>query len=336
MAIKTQLHDGSTSYPHVEAGGARMVRGKAWGKRPRRGGWSRYSNRSFFFFLSPWLLGFFGLTVFPLLYALAISFTNFDGLTGRWVGVANYVAVIRDPMTWFSLGRTALYTAIVVPVAIVGGLILALLVNRPSRLVGVQRLLFFLPSIVPVTAGALIWGILFDRDAGAVNSVLENLGGLPITWLVDPTAFLVLLSLSFWGIGGAMILSLAGLQGIPQELYEAARIDGANLFQTLRTVTLPLLTPIFFFQAVTGVIGSLQTLVQPLLLNSSSGNVGDIPRDNYLYMVNVYVQFFFNQRLGYSSALLWILFLVVLGVTLLVLRSSAFWVYYEVDQDKGD
>jgi multiple sugar transport system permease protein len=185
-----------------------------------------------------------------------------------------------------------------------------------------------------------MWKLIFDRDAGALNAILERVGIPVVTWLVDPTAFYALIILVLWGLGGGMMISLAGLQGIPGELLDAAKVDGSNAWQAFRHVTLPLLSPVLFFQVVTNVIFALQTFVQPLLLAQSGVAtqtipVTAIPRSNLLYVVNVFQQFFGNQRFGYGAALLWVLFLVILLITLLVLRTSSFWVYYEVDRDRN-
>jgi multiple sugar transport system permease protein len=314
-----------------------VVAGARWAPRSGRArrGWTRRSTPTLYLFLGPWLLGFLGLTVIPLAYALLVSFTNFDGISLRWhwIGLENYTELIGDPDVWYSMGRTLLFMAITVPLGIAGGLALALLLNRRVRAVGVFRTLFYVPSVVPIVATALLFKIVFDRDAGVVNAVIEWAGGPPVTWLIDPTVFTVMILMVLWGLGGGMVIFLAGLQGVPGELREAAAIDGANAAQTFRAVTLPLLTPVVLFVLVTGVIGSLQTLIQPVLL--SAGNTGAfVPRSNFLYMVNVYQQVFQNQRLSYGAAMLWILFVVVLAITLLILRSGALWVYYEVDQDR--
>ncbi len=307
--------------------------------RQKRTGWTRYRGRTFYAFLSPWLFGFFGLMLLPLVYALVISFTNFAGVGHwHWLGLGNYSEALRDPDVLYSLGRTLLYTLLIVPLGVAGGLGLAVLVNGQMPAVGVFRALFYLPAIVPITAGALIWKVLFDRNTGAVNAIVEAFHLPPVTWLSDPYAFLVMVTLVLWGIGGGMVISLAGLQGIPAELHEAAAVDGSPAVQTFFRITLPLLSPVLFFQVITGVIGALQTLVQPLLLTTANGAVAasSVPHGNELYMVNVYAQFVVNQRLGYGSALLWILFAIVLAITLLVFRSSAFWVYYEIEQEKGE
>lgn len=303
-------------------------------------GWSRYSRRTFYLFLSPWLLGFILLTIFPMIYAFLVSFTNFDGASPHWhwIGIANYSELLQDSDTWYSLSRTILYTIIVVPVSVVLGLLLALLVNRQMRGISVFRTIFYLPAVVPIVGSVVIWKIMFDRDAGAINAILQQIGGPTITWLSDPTAFIPLIIVVLWGVGTCMIISLAGLQGVPGELREASRVDGANTFQSFWSISLPILSPVLFFEVITGIITALQTLIQPLLLAVSNGTASavSVPRSNYLYMINVYAQYFYNQRFGYASALLWILFAIVLVITLLVFRSSTAWVYYEVDQEGGN
>lgn len=308
--------------------------------RQRR--WSRYSNRTFFLFIAPWLLGFLLLTLFPLVYALGLSFTDFDGISSHWhwVGLTNYIALFQDADVWFSLSRTLLYALITVPLTVAGGLGLAILLNRRLKAVGLFRTIFYLPSVVPVVASAIMWKLVFDRDAGALNAILERVGLPALTWLIDPTVFYALIILVLWGMGGGMIITLAGLQGIPEELLDAAAVDGAGAWNIFRHVTLPLLTPVLFFQVVTNSIFALQTFVQPMLLAQSGAtnsalNVVEIPRSNLLYMVDVFIQFFYEQHFGYGAAMLWMLFVIILLITLVVFRSSSFWVYYEVDREDG-
>jgi multiple sugar transport system permease protein len=312
----------------------------ALGQRKHRG-WSRYSNRTFYLFVAPWVIGFLLLTLFPLVYALLVSFTNFDGISTHWhwIGLQNYVELVHDPDVWSSLWRTVLFAVITVPLSVGGGLGLALLLNQRVRALGVFRTIFYLPSVVPVVASAIMWKLVFDRDAGALNALLERIGIPTITWLIDPTAFYALIIMILWGLGGGMIISLAGLQGVPEELREAASLDGANAWTKFLNVTLPLLTPVLFFQIVTSTITALQILIQPILLAQSGQATaviapGQVPASNYLYMVNVYQQFFGNQRFGYGSAMLWVLFLVIMLITLLVFRSSSMWVYYEVENER--
>jgi multiple sugar transport system permease protein len=315
----------------VDAATARRTR------RTRRPDWYRYSGRTFYLFVSPWVLGFALLTVVPLGYAFALSLTNFDGISPRWrwVGLRNYRELLDDADAWASLVRTLVYTAIAVPLSVAGGLGLAVLLNRRLKAVGLFRTIFFLPSVVPVVAMAIMWKLIFNRDAGILNAIIEKVGIGPVTWLVDPNAFYALIILTLWGLGGGMVIMLAALQGVPTEIEEAAIVDGANRWHVFRHVTVPAISPVIFFQVVTGIITAFQVLVQPVLLAETNGiqAVGQVPQSTHLYMVQVYQEFFTNQRFGYGSAMLWMFFLIILAVTLVVQRSSRLWVYYEVDSD---
>jgi multiple sugar transport system permease protein len=303
----------------------------------RRRAWSRYSGRTFYLFVSPWILGFLLLTAVPLGYAFAMSLTNFDGASSRWrwVGARNYTELLHDAAAWSSLIRTLAYTAIAVPVSVAGGLALAVLLNRRLKAVGLFRTIFFLPSVVPVVAMAIMWRLVFNRDAGILNVIIEKIGVSPITWLVDPAAFYALIILTVWGLGGGMIIMLAALQGVPPELEEAARIDGAGAWQVFRHVTVPMISPVIFFQIVTGTITAFQVFIQPLLLAPSNqlGMVNQVPASTHLYMVQVYQEYFMRNRFGYGSAMLWMFFVIILLITLVVQRSSRRWVYYNVDAD---
>ncbi len=299
--------------------------------------WSRYSSRTFYLFVSPWVAGFLLLTAVPLGYAFAMSLTNFDGSSPRWrwVGAANYAELLRDADAWAALLRTLGFAAIVVPLSVAGALGLAVLLNRRLKALGLWRTIFFLPSVVPVVAMAIMWKLVFNRDAGLINTMLEAVGIGSITWLVDPMAFYALVTVSLWGLGGGMVITLAALQGVPPELEEAAVVDGASRWRVFQHVTVPMISPVLFFQVVTGVIASFQIIVQPLLLaeTNSIAGVGQVPRGTHLYMVQVYEEFFSSSRFGYGSAMLWVFFLVILAITVLVQRSSRLWVYYEVDND---
>lgn len=299
--------------------------------------WSRYSDRTFYLFVSPWVVGFLLLTAVPLGYAFVMSLTNFDGSSPRWrwVGMANYTELFRDADAWAAMLRTIGFAAIVVPLSVAGALGLAVLLNRRLKAVGLWRTIFFLPSVVPVVAMAITWKLVFNRDAGLLNGILAVAGIESITWLVDPMAFYALVVVSLWGLGGGMVITLAALQGVPPELEEAAVVDGAGRWRVFQHVTVPMISPVLFFQVVTGVIASFQIIVQPLLLaeTNSISAVGQVPRGTHLYMVQVYEEFFQSSRFGYGSAMLWVFFLVILAITVLVQRSSRLWVYYEVDND---
>jgi multiple sugar transport system permease protein len=308
---------------------------------PARGrGWQRYRTSTFYLFTAPWIIGFLLLTLLPLLYALGVSFTNYDGASPVWrfIGLRNYVEFFTDdPKSWEALARTFGYTALVVPLSVVGGLYLALLVNRRIRARGIVRAIFFVPSVVPIVATAIMWKLIFNRDAGLVNGILGVFGVEPVAWLTD-NAFYALIVVSLWGIGGGMIISLAALQDVPGELEEAARIDGAGTWRVIRNITIPMISPVLYFQVITGVIATLQVLVQPMLLaesNRLSTGSALIPQSNKMFMVEVYTEFFSNGRFGYGSAMLWVFFLFILILTLILQRLSRRAVFYQSGTDSS-
>jgi multiple sugar transport system permease protein len=301
--------------------------------------WSRYPKKAFYAFVGPWIAGFALLTAAPMIYGFLVSLTNFDGSSPnyRWIGFRNYVELFSDADAWSALLRTLAFAAIVVPLSIAGSLGLATIINRRLRALGLWRTVFFLPSVVPVVAMAIMWKLVFNRDSGILNAILGTVGIEPIAWLVNPMAFYALVILMLWGVGGGMIIMLAALQGVPVELEEAATIDGASRWSVFRHITIPMISPVLYFQVITGVIAALQILVQPLLLTPASGiaGVANVPESNKLYMVQVYEEFFLSNRFGYGSAMLWVFFLIILGLTVILVRSSRSWVHYEVDTDEG-
>jgi multiple sugar transport system permease protein len=318
-------------------GAAQAIEGRA---ALRATWWRRRRTRraiTFYAFISPWLIGFVLLGAVPLVLALAMSFTNYDGLNldyVRFVGLDNYARAISDPDARHALQRTLVFVGSTVVLGLVVQLGAALLLDAPIRGRGVFRTLFYLPYVVPVVAGAWIWKIFTDPSGGLLNALVRVIGpDFAMNWIVEePTTVLVLFTV--WAFTGAgMVIFLAGLQGIPSELKEAAQIDGAGPLSVLRFITLPLLTPVILFQLVVSLIGALQIIQQPLLLAPGILGPGTLPpRDNYLYIVHAYHQIFVDQRFGYGAALLWILFLVTLALTLLLVRSSRHWVHYEEAQ----
>ncbi|MFD7160298.1 carbohydrate ABC transporter permease [Kribbella sp. NPDC059898] len=291
--------------------------------------------RTFYLFVAPWIIGFVALTVFPLGYAFWLSLTDSDGLSPRthFVGFDNYLEIFKDPLTLSSLGKTGLFALVTVPLSILAGLLLAVMLNQPIRGRGLLRGLIYLPAVVPPVGAALTFRLIFDRDAGAANGILDKLGANPITWLVDPNARYVLYALVLWGCGGSMIISLAGLQDVPRELLEAAQVDGASYWQSFTRITVPLLSPVILFQVITGMIGSLQSFAPLLLSSGSLSGAGTVPQGNYLYMIHVFAQYFSASRFGYASAMLWMLFAVILVVTLVIIKVSARTVFYTVEPE---
>lgn len=320
----------------ASAGASDARQGTPRAHRPR----SMRTRRAgtFYLFAGPWLLGFLGLTAFPLGYALWLSLTNSDGLSpnARFVGLANYREVFTDPDTLASLARTGLFAAITVPLTVAAGLLLAVLLNQQILGKGVFRTLIYLPAVVPPVGAALTFKLIFDRDSGSANGVLDLLGINGIAWLGDPYARYVLIMLTVWGCGNVMIISLAGLQDIPRELLDAARVDGASQWQSFTRIVLPLLSPVLFFQVVTQLIATLQTFVPLLIsLDPSPKGVGAVPESNNLIMIDVFSQYFANSRYGYASAMLWVLFAIIMLVTFVVFRLSRGVVFYAVDPEQA-
>ena len=313
----------------VSAARQRRLRGRAWRE-----------TVSFYSFISPWLIGFVLLNIIPLVLGFLVSLTNFDGLnvdSVRFLGLRNYVRAFQDSEARHGLSRTAFYTALYVPIGLSLSLVLAGALNQEVRGRGAFRTLFYLPSVIPVAAGAWIWRLIADANVGLLNAALDAIRpGTAIQWLANyPTH--VLVAFVVWAsAGGGMVILLAGLQGIPKELREAALIDGATGLQSFRHITIPLLTPVLFFQLIMSLIGALQTMVQPMLLipQPMGWNVPP-PRDNRLYAAYTFFEIFSKARFGYGTALLWILFVLVLLLTLVVFRTSRYWVYYEVEQEGG-
>lgn len=303
--------------------------------KPRQSLARRKEGRAFYGFISPWLLGTVLLTLFPLIYAFAISMTNWDGISPSfsWVGLQNYSDVLGDPDTWASLGRTGLLALAVVPITIVGSLLLAILLNQKVRGRTWFRVFIYLPAIVPPVAATLTWKLIFDRDTGALNAFLATLGIDAVDWFNGDAVFGVLICVMLWGIGAGVIINLAALQDVSQELLEAATLDGANPLQRFWHITLPAISPVMLFQTITVTIGALQTFVPALLLSPAAGAaaITAVPEANQIYMIDVYAKYFAFSQYGPASAMLWLFFLAILVVTVLTFRIGGRTVFYAVD-----
>lgn len=291
----------------------------------------------FYLFISPWFVVFILLGLLPLLYGLYLSFTNFAGFnmhTVQWVGLENYIKVFTDNDAMYALGRTILITVLIVPSSLVVGFMLAVLLNQNVKPIGLYRMLFFMPSIVPVVATGTMWRSIFVQD-GLANQLLTGLGMKPIDWLGYDYAMLSLFIMLLWGSGGGILINLAGLKGVPKHLYEAATIDGASTAQRFMKITIPLVTPVLFFQLMMHVILSVQIFIQPILLAAQSNSLLSLPiRPNYLYSVHAFQQIFAFNRYGYGLALLWVMFILILLLTTIMFTTSKLWVFYEVEQGR--
>jgi len=286
-----------------------------------------------YLFISPFLLGFFAFTFLPTVAALAMSFTNFKLGTDsfQFIGAQNYQQLASDSQIWGSLGVTLKYGLIALPVAILFPLTLALLLNT-KQLYGKDlfRTLFYFPYIVPFVAAIFVWGALLNPETGWINESLRAIGVInPPNWVNDTTwVYPALVILGIWGVGNAMLIFLASLQGVPTEMYDAARIDGAGWWATLFTVTLPLISPVIFYNLTLAIVGLFQYFTVPLVLNQGTGAPGGATMFYNLYL---YKQFFTYQNMAYGATMAWLLFAIILGVTLVMFGTQKYWVYYTAD-----
>jgi multiple sugar transport system permease protein len=283
-----------------------------------------------YFFVGPAVLGLLLWTIGPMLVSLALSFTQWDMLSSpRWVGLDNFRQMLggEDPLFWQTVKVTLLYTALTVPlVGVVASFGLALVLNRPIRGIGIIRTIFYLPNVVPLVANAVLWLFIYNPQWGLLNTIIGLVGVEPQQWIFDENQVVPsLVVMAMWtSSGAAMIIYLAGLQGIPQHLYEALAIDGGGAWARFRYLTVPLSTPLILFNVVLTFIGAIQTFIQPYIMTN-----GGPSNASLFYMLYVYRTAFKNQEMGYACALAWFLCILVALVSLVVFWSSRWWVYYE-------
>jgi multiple sugar transport system permease protein len=282
-------------------------------------------------FVSPWILGYCVFYLYPFLATLYYSFTSFTGIGNPvFTGLSNYTGLLHDSMFRTAVVNTFYYTVIEVPFSTAAALGLALLLNMNVRGQAIYRTLFYIPSIVPVVASSLIFVWIFQPSFGIVNSLLSDVhvNGpawfFSITWS-KPTFIL----LGLWGLGQPMVIYLAALQGVPRELYEVAELEGASPWQRLRRVTIPMISPVILFNLIMSLVLSIQYFTQAQVIESPPGSPGD---STMFYVTYYYQQAFQFLHLGYASAMAFLLFIAVIIVTVVLLRTSSRWVYYENDQ----
>jgi len=285
-----------------------------------------------YLFVAPAILGLIFWTIGPMVVSLGLSFTQWDMLSApQWTGFSNFSRMLSgaDPLFWQTVRVTAFYTVLAVPlIAIVASLGLAILLNRPMRGIGIVRTIFYLPNVVPLVANAVLWLFIYNPQWGLLNEVVGLVGIPPQQWIFDENQVIPgLVLMAMWtSSGAAMIVYLAGLQGIPQHLYEAVAIDGGGPWARFRHVTLPLITPLILFNVVLTFIGSVQTFIQPYIMTN-----GGPSNASLFYMLYVYRTAFQDQDMGYACALAWFLFVCIAVVSVVVFRTSRWWVYYEGD-----
>lgn len=313
-----------------------------------------------FFYISPWIVGFTIFVLGPMVASFVLAFCRYNpaelNSSINWIGFANYRRMLADdPVFWKSLWVTFRYSIVSIPLQLAGGLALAMLLNRELRGIALYRTAFYLPAVLGGVASSLIWlwllspsqglinvglGNLYDflgRDSWgtrAIASVLTTLFGvseegslLPGWTSSDRGALNALILMSLWGLGSSMIVNLAGLQGIPSVYYEAAHIDGAGPLRRFMSITLPLLSPTIFFNLIMGVIGSFQVFTQGYVMTGGGPN-----NATRFYVLYIYQNAFELFRMGYASALAWVLFAVILTLTLIIMKTSSGWVFYEARQ----
>lgn len=318
-----------------------------WGERKNIQTYSsKREAKSASWFLTPWVIGTLAFTILPMFLSLIMSFADWDIiLPAAYAGTGNYTeAFTQDPLFWKALKATGIYTVFSVPLGLVFALMLALLLNVKVRGIPLFRAAFYMPSLASLVASSLIWRKVFQPEGGLLNSLIYGsdghgnfLGlahllepiagkGVQMNWLgQETTALPAVIIMSVWGVGGGMIILLAGLQGVPQYYYEAATVDGAGPITQFKNITLPLITPAIFFSLITGLIGSLQVFTQAFVMTNGGPN-----NSTLFYVLHIYRNAFDSLRMGYASALAWILFVIILILTLLQVKSSK-WVYYEGD-----
>lgn len=286
--------------------------------------WQEY--RDGYIFILPWLLGFLIFIAGPMVASLLISFMRWEIVTPpQWVGLDQYTRLFTDDRFYLSLYNTAYYVFIGVPLHLFLALLAALGMNLNMHGIRFYRTVYFLPSITPIVASSLLWMWIFNPEFGLANAALEALGLPRLYWLQDPAlakpAFIIM---SFWSIGGQMVILLAGLKGIPPALYEAAKIDGAGTWASFRNITLPMLSPAIFFNLILAIIGAFQVFTQSYIITS-----GGPENATLFYVLYLYRMAFEQFRMGYASALAWVLFLIILFFTFIQFRLSDRWVFYE-------
>ena len=282
-----------------------------------------------YLFIGPVVLGLIIFTIGPMIASFYISFTEYPLLRSpKFVGIDNYIQMFtKDELFWRSLKVTVTFAVMQLPLGMTGSLLVAVLLNQKVRGIPFFRTCFYMPAIVPAIASAVLWGWLLNPDWGLVNAILKALHLPTSRFLAEPeTALPSLVLMSLWGIGGGMVIYLAGLQAIPESFYEAAKIDGANNWQLFWKITLPLLTSTIFFNLIMGLIGTFQYFAPAFILTNGGPMFA-----TYFYNLMLYERAFRWLKMGYASAMAWFLLIIVLVLTLLVFRSSSMWVYYETE-----
>jgi multiple sugar transport system permease protein len=301
-------------------------RGTSMARKAQMGKMARREERAFYLFISPWIVGFILFSAGPAIGSCVISFTQWSLLSApSWTGTSNYQRLVGDPLFWQALTNTLYFAAGSVGLGTAFALLLALLLNQDVKGQALFRTIFYLPAVVSGVAVAILWRYIYNPDYGLANSILHLVGIKGPDWLGDPSwAMPAMIVMSLWAVGGSMVIYLAGLQGIPAHLYEAAALDGAGALRKFWHVTVPMMSPVIFFNLVVGVIGSFQAFVQMYVMTN-----GGPANATLVYLLYLYRNAFEDFDMGYASALAWVLFLLLLAITLGQMALARRWVYYE-------
>jgi multiple sugar transport system permease protein len=277
-------------------------------------------------FISPWIVGFLVFTLFPVCASVYFSFCDYDVLTKPvWIGTLNYSDMVTDSVFWKSLYNTLYYALFSLPLALIIALIVAVLLNQDVKGRSIFRAVYFLPSLVPVVASAMVWLWILNGNFGILNHALEWFHIKGPQWLADekwtkPSLILM----AIWGAGNTMVIYLAALQDVPRSLYESAEIDGANPWVKFRHVTVPMISPVIYFNLIMGIIGSLQVFAQAYIMLGGGGP----NRSALFYTVYLYQNAFDYHQMGYACAMAWMLFLIILFLTWVATRSTRRLIFY--------
>ncbi|MEC0243134.1 sugar ABC transporter permease [Paenibacillus dokdonensis] len=292
------------------------------------------SERAGYLFILPWFLGLLIFTLGPMLFSLVLSFSKWDIITGigsiEFVGLDNFKAIFHDELFYQSLKVTFIFALVSVPLYQVVSILIALLLNMRTRGMKIFRMIYFMPSVIPAVAVSMMWIMIFNPEYGILNRALEWFGIDGPAWLQDPSYALgALIVMGIWGVGNTIIIYLSGLQGVPEELYEAAQLDGAGPIRRFMSVTVPMISPTIFFNLIMGIIGGFQYFTQAFVMTN-----GGPLNSTLFYNLYLYNKAFVSYEMGYASALSWILFAIIMIFTLIVIRSSSMWVYYNGDDER--
>ena len=283
-------------------------------------------------FISPWILGFIAFTAGPLFLSAVMTMFDWPIIgTPSFVGIKNFIDMFtKDNQFWKSVGVTIKFMVMFVPLNIIIALVLAMLISKPLRGIGIFRTIFYLPSVVSSVAVAIMWGWIFHSEYGLLNYALSLLGISGPRWLSDPSwAIVAIVIASLWSLGTMMLIFYTAIKSIPKDIYEDAIIAGAYPFRTFFSITLPLITPTLLFNLITSTIGAMQELSLVLLLTR-----GGPVKSTYFYGLYVYRNAFLHFKLGYAAANAWFMFIIILLLTLLIFKSSPLWVFYEHEVSK--